>query len=108
MTSVAYVIGEKLPVEVVVYDPAGDPPGTSFFTIVLSDAPPPEEVDEHSGELEHASCLVDRFGQDVAVPLDLAVKHGCSVVRDPDTGVWQPDPEYFNREARRNCPFDAR
>lgn len=92
VTSVAFVVGTRPPVIQVVYDPEGDPSGMAWFTIVLSDAPPPGEV----GELEPvcAHCLIDDLAG-VGVPLDLAVKHGCSVVWSEETG-WEPVPDYFD------------
>jgi hypothetical protein len=65
----------------------------SWFSLVFSDAPPPGEVGDIEPNCLH--CVVDEYGAEVAVPLDLAVTHQCSIVRDEETGEWLPDPDYF-------------
>jgi hypothetical protein len=92
--SAAFLIGSRLPLQQVVFDPAGDPPGVSLFTLVFADAPPPEAVEDGDAPV-CAHCLIAEYGAAVAVPLDLAVAHGCTVVRDQGTGEWRPDPGYF-------------
>ena len=42
-------------------------------------------------------CVIEEYGKEVAVPLDLAVANRCSVARD-ETGNWLPDPRYFTEE----------
>jgi hypothetical protein len=95
-TSIALLFGSKPPLQQVVYDPAADGPGMSWFSLVFSDAPPPDEV----GDIEPMClrCVVDEYGAEVAVPLDLAVAHQCSVVRDEEAGEWLPKPDYFANE----------
>jgi hypothetical protein len=95
-TSIALVVGSELPLRQVVYDPAGDEPGLSWFSLIFDDAPPPEEVDVLEPACLH--CVIEEYGAEVAVPLDLAVKHRCSVMLGED-GVWGPDPDYFEPEA---------
>jgi hypothetical protein len=94
-TSIALLIGSEPPLQQVVYDPESDGPGMSWFSLVFSDAPPPGEVGDIGPTCMH--CVIGEYGAEVAVPLDLAVAHRCSVVRDEETGAWLPDPDYFAR-----------
>jgi hypothetical protein len=97
-TSVALLFGSKLPLRQVVFDPDGDGPGVSYFSLVFADAPPPGEVGDVEPTCLH--CVVDEYGAEVAVPLDLAVAHRCSVVRDEETAEWLPAPDYFEETGR--------
>jgi hypothetical protein len=86
--SIALLIGSEPPLQQVVDD--GDGPE---FSLVFSDAPPPGEVGDIGPTCLH--YVIGEYGAEVAVPLDLAVAHRCSVVRDEETGEWLPDPDYF-------------
>jgi hypothetical protein len=89
-TSIAMVFGGKLPLRQVLYDPDGDGPGLSWFSLIFDDAPPPDEAGVIGPTCMH--CVIEEYGADVAVPLDLAVKLRCSIILCED-GVWRPDPD---------------
>ncbi len=99
VTSVAFLYGGELPLVQVIYDPEGDKAEgagvISWFGLVFSDAPPPAEVDWDKVEPVCLHCVIADYGADVGVPLDLAVKHQCTVICDPETG-WEPFPDYFD------------
>lgn len=87
------LIGSQPPVIEVVCDPEGDPPGMTYFTVVFSDAPPPDEVSEEDcGELVCAHCLLDEQPE-LGAGMDLALRHGGSAIRDAHTGEWSMLPE---------------
>lgn len=82
--TVAILHGSEGPVLAVFCDAAGDLPGQRWFTVILSDAPPPDSDDV---ELWCAHCLLEEHPE-AGQGMDLVVEHGC-VIRDPASGEWR-------------------
>ena len=98
-TAIAIVAGKELPLWQVVYEgpDKDDPDAQPWFTLVFDDAPSPDELSESQPEC--MDCVIRDYGQPVAFPVGLALKNGCSMVRNPDTDQWEAVPDYFNEEA---------
>jgi hypothetical protein len=88
-TTVAIVYGRVGDPELVLCDPATDPPGQRWFTVVLADATGP---DGHSEAPVCVGCLLDEHPR-LGRGLDVALKHRGARWAEGD---WVPAPELWD------------
>lgn len=81
--TVAIEWGGEPPVLAVIADPAGDPRGFTYFSVIWSDAPP-EDAEREETSLACAHCLIEAFPA-VGRGMDIALERGCAI-RDPAPG----------------------
>ena len=79
--------GSTSPARALYADPAGDPPGVSFVSVIFSDAGPPEDGPDEEGVCAH--CFIDQ-APELGRGLDLVLEVGGAVERDPESGEWRP------------------
>ena len=87
-TTLAILFGDVADPVAVLCDPASDPPGQRWFTIVLADSPGPDSAPEVPVCVD---CLLDshpRLGRG----LDIALEHRGAEWRD---AAWVPAPELW-------------
>ena len=88
-----FLYGEFGDARGVLADPAGDPPGHSFVTVVLSDSQGSEKMTYDGPVCGH--CLIEKHPE-AGRGIDLALKHGGGFERDPVTGEWAAAPPDSN------------
>ena len=97
------MLGTEEPPLAIVCDPAGDPPGISWFSVVISDAPPLDESPDVQPLRGHR--LIEEFPE-LGRGLDLTLEVGGSVERD---GEWRPatDPAHLVAPRPRSRPEEV-
>ena len=88
-TALAIVYGETGEPTAVLCDPAGDPPGQRWFTVVLEDTPGPDGPSDAPVCID---CLLDNHPS-LGKGLDIALEHRGAERRD---GEWVAAPELWD------------
>lgn len=91
-----FLYGEFGDVRGVLADPAGDPAGHSFVTVILSDSPGSDGEMTYGGPV-CGHCLIEQHPE-AGRGMDLALEHGGGFERDPVSGEWTaagPDSEFY-------------
>ena len=83
--------GSEPPAQQVICDVAGDPEGHRFYSVVWSDAPPPDSPELDRVEPICGHCAIEEHPE-LGRPMDMAVEHRY-VCRDEESGEWVPTPE---------------
>ena len=89
-TTVAVMLGNEEPPLAIIFDPEG----IAFFSVVMADAPPPDDQ-APVPPLVCGHCLIETYPE-LGEGLDLALEVGGSMERDRDGG-WRlaTDPAYI-------------